>query len=90
MKIQEAMDIIEKKESGFMIHFERRKGSILSSDYFPDKHLGEELISTENEAWELADRFARATKPEEIINIYVIDQNFNPVNNYDSKSIRRR
>ena len=29
MKLQEAMAIIQKKESGFMVHFEERVGSTL-------------------------------------------------------------
>ena len=89
MKMQDALDIIEKKEKGFMVHFEKREGHLLKSDYFPDKHAGEELISTEDEAWELAVKFAKSTSPAEIINIYVIDNNFNPVKDYTLKANAR-
>jgi hypothetical protein len=86
MKLQEALDIINKK--GFMVSFEKRDGSILRSDHFPDKHAGEKLISTEEEAWELANKFANATD-ETYVNIYVIDSTFSPVKNYIKYILRR-
>jgi len=86
--MQEALNIIETKESGFMVHFEKREGGMLSSDYFPDKHAGEELISTLNEAWELAERFAKATN-DTYVNIYVIDHDFYPVEAYEMSILKR-
>ena len=48
MKFQEAIEIINGKENqGYMVHFEEKKGIMLHSDYFPDKHAGEDLIKTE-------------------------------------------
>lgn len=90
MKRKEAMEMInpENKEAGFMVSFEVRERSILRSDHFPDKHAGEELIETEEEAWELARKFANATD-DKYVNIYVTDHTFSPVRGYDSKTIRR-
>jgi len=88
MKLQEALNIIETKENGYMIHFEKREGGILSSDYFPDKHDGEELISTLDEAWELAEKFAKGTD-EFYVNIYVVDHNFYPVEAYERSILKR-
>lgn len=93
MKMKDAMAIIDIAESGFMVTFEKvegESGGILASDHFPDKHAGEPLIKTEHEAWELANRFARATHPDKIVNIYVIEQDFVPVKGYAGKIIRRR
>jgi len=89
MKMNTAMEIINKpKPAGFMVSFEQIKGRLLCSDHFPDKHAGEDLIPTETEAWELAERFADATAPEDVVNIYVIDHDFRPVENYATKKIR--
>ncbi len=88
MKIEEALKIIEDHESGFMISFELREGRLLKSDYFPDKHAGELLIKTEEEAWELAERFADATD-ESYVNIYVIDHTFSPVTRYSEKVLKK-
>lgn len=85
MKLSEAMSIIDKKESGYMVHFEKRNGNILSSDYFPDKN--ENLIKSEDEAWKLAERFANATD-ENHVNIYVIDHNYKPVFGYEKRKLK--
>ena len=74
---------------GFMISFDVVKGNMLHSDHFPDKHAGEKLIKTEDEAWLIARRFASATD-ETYVNIYVIDDSFSPVKNYDLKKLKRR
>lgn len=87
MKMKEAMAIIDAKEKGFMVHFEKVEGGILGSDYFPDKNTGEDLIKTEGEAWELARRFANATSPKEYVNIYVVDNKFYPVSGYERKKL---
>ena len=46
MKLEEALKIIEsdKKDIGFMVHFEKAKGCGYCSGFFPDKHAGEILI----------------------------------------------
>ena len=85
MKLEKALEIIgereekiEFSESGFMVDFERHERPFLRSDHFPDKHGGELLISDEQKAWELAEKFAKATG-DDIVNIYVVDSNFSPV-----------
>ena len=89
MKMQEAMDIINNKPKGFMVSFEWYGDGMLRSDHFPDKHNAEPLIPTEWEAWELADRFARATKGK-TCNIYVTDNTFSPVKDYENRKIINR
>jgi len=89
MKMQEAMDLINNKPQGFMVSFEWFGDGFLRSDYFPDKHAGEELIKYEHEAWELADRFARAMKGK-VCNLYVVGHDFKPVENYKQRYIKNR
>lgn len=90
MKMHEAMRIIrDVKPKGYMVSFERSDGRFLTSDYFPDKHAGEPLIETEEEAWELAQRFAANTTGR-YVNVYVVDRNFAPVPNYKQKIIKNR
>ena len=94
MKYKDALSLIndgekKEKESGFMVSFERREGGMLHSDHFPDKHAGEKLIETEEEAWKLATSFANATDPKIYVNIYVTGADFVPVAFYASKTIRR-
>ena len=89
MKTQDAMDMINNKPKGFMVHFERCGDGFLRSDYFPEKHDGEPLIETEHEAWELANRFAKATKGS-TCNVYVIDHTFSPVKGYKDREIVNR
>lgn len=79
----------KEKTTGFMVHFEKRNGNLLESNYFPDRHAGEKLIKTEEEAWQLAERFAKATTEESVVNIYVIrGDNFTPVSGYRARAIR--
>ena len=96
MKTKDALDIIKKIETkpkfksnkkGFMISFEVIEGHTLRSDHFPDKHANQKLISTEEEAWNLGKRFASATD-NTIVNIYVIDESFNPVKDYSFKILK--
>lgn len=90
MKYEEAMSIIDaNKQKGYMISFEKLDGHILVSDHFPDPHEGEELIKTEEKAWELAKKFANATD-NSYVNIYVTDESFSPVAGYDKKILKRR
>lgn len=91
MKMKEALDFIEGKDNdGFMVAFERKKGNaLLMSDHFPDKHAGEPLIKTEEEAWELAAKFAEAMKGK-VVNVYVIKSDFCPAHNYREKYIHNR
>lgn len=88
MKMAEAMSIINDKPPGYMVSFERHhEGCKLSSDHFPDKHAGEKLIETEQEAWRLAQRFADKMG-NRIVNVYVIGSDFVPVLGYRNRIIR--
>ena len=89
--MKEAMDIINKKpqKKGFMVSFEEVEGCCLKSGHFPDLHEGEPLIKTEKEAWELARKFASKTCGE-MVNIYVVDQTFSPVDGYARQMIKNR
>ncbi len=79
MKMAEALEIMGKDNGGFMVSFEWVKGSILGSDYFPEKYANEELIKTKEEAWVLACRFAEKTF-NRAVNVRVIDANFSLIN----------
>ena len=65
-----------------------KKEWVVFSHHFPDKHGGEPLIKTEEEAWRLANRFASATG-NDIVNIYVVDSQWSPVKDYNLKRIRK-
>lgn len=88
MKMQDALEIINKKPAtGYRVHFERIEGKFLRTDYFPDR--GEDLIATEEEAWQLAHKFAEKTLGE-CVNLYVVDAGFSPVPGYSDKKIKNR
>ena len=90
MKMKDAMKIIEGKAgNGFMVSFEKKRGTMLYSDHVPDMHAGEPLIPTEADAWYMAYQFAKKTVGE-CVNIYVIDHNFKPVSDYKNLEIENR
>lgn len=89
MRMNEAVAIINMERTGYMVHFEHVEGSILRSDHFPDKHAGEALIGTEEEAWVLAAKFAAATVGK-CVNFYVIGSDFRPVPRYAERMIVNR
>ena len=90
MKIQEAMKIIHGAPAGFMVAFEHVDGSILKSDHFPDVRNGEPPIGTEEEAWQLAARFAAKTR-ERCVNVYVIRrEDYTPVPSCHARMIKNR
>ena len=89
MKMQEAMDMINNKPKGYKVAFEWCGDGMLRSAYFPDGGPGDLLIATEHEAWELADRFARATVGK-TCNLYVVDHTHHPVEGYKAREIANR
>ena len=89
MKMQEAIDIMNDKPKGFMVHFEWRDGKFLRGDYFPDKHAGEQLIESEDEAWRMAEKFAKKMQGK-IVNVYVVNSMFCPISNYRERMIMNR
>ncbi len=91
MKLKEAMKIIQdgwvRRLKGYRIHLQKRVNSEWITDYFPDQD--QKPVTSEISAWELARRFAEATKSESaemsdgaIVNIYVVDDLNNPVRFY--------
>jgi len=89
MKIDRAMDIIYGKPKGFMVSFEHLASGMLTGDYFPDKHAGENLIPTVGAAWAMANEFAKKTTGK-CVNIYVTDHDFIPVPGYKNRKIDNR
>jgi hypothetical protein len=87
--MSEARDIINGVPKGFMVAFYHKDGGILRGDHFPDKHGGEPLIPTEEEAWELARLFAERTVGK-CVEIYVTDHAFVPVPGYEARKIVNR
>lgn len=78
----------ELTEKGFMVRFDMHVGGLYYGHYFPDKHLGEELISTEEQAWHVAKLFAAATD-ESYGDIYVIKgEDFTPVKDYAKRKLK--
>lgn len=88
MKYNKVLKIINKK-AGFMVSFEYIKWGTSYPDHFPDKFAGEKLIKTEKKAWKLAEKFANNTKGI-YINIFVVDNNFNPVEGYKDRIIKNK
>jgi hypothetical protein len=91
MKTKEAMEIMDegwvKRLKGFRVHFQQRVDGEWTTDYFPD--MEEKPLPSDISAWELARRFAEATKPEKtegddegVVNIYVVDESENPIKHY--------
>lgn len=72
-----------------MVSFEHAGDGFLRGDHFPDKHAGEELISTEEEAWRLAEAFAKATYGR-CVNIKVVGSDFAPVEGWKERMIKNR
>lgn len=91
MKMEKAMSIINSlpEPRGFMVDFEWLEEGMLRSDHFPDKHAKEPLIEEEKIAWSFAERFAKKMKGQ-VVNVYVVKQDFTPVTGYKEKMIVNR
>lgn len=91
MFLKKFLDLIyaDKKDRGFMVHFERVEGRMLRTDYFPSPDLGQKLIRSEQIAWRLAEEFAKKTVGE-CVEIYVVKHDFSPVAGWQSKRIDNR
>ncbi len=88
MKMQDALNEIHAP-CGYMVHFEWWGDGLLRSDHFPDKGAGEPLIETEDEAWDLAERFSEATKGR-TCDLYVVRDDYTPVVGYKDRRITNR
>ena len=84
MKMAEARQLLVA-HNGFRIHFERREGGMLCSDFFPDRD--EPAIVELEDAWKLAREFA-AVDPSKFVNVYVIQAwDYAPVAGYLSRKL---
>lgn len=89
MKMKSALDIIYRNRGGYMVSFEWLEGKLLRGDYFPEKHSGEHLIATQEEAWELATNFANKTIGD-VVNVRVVDSRFRSVEGFRCRLIKNR
>ena len=91
MKTKEAMKIMDdgwvRRLKGYRVHFQKRVDGEWATDYFPD--MEEKPMPSDISTWELARRFAEATKPEksentdgDVVNVYVVDDAGDPVKHY--------
>jgi hypothetical protein len=89
MRLNEAKKIIYEgiKPRGYRVSFERLDRHILKGDHFPDRD--EPMIQYEEEAWELAAKFAAITKGRNV-NVYVVDDQWRPVPGYEAKIENRQ
>lgn len=82
MKLKDSVKIADqgwiRKRKGYRIHFQKREGAKIVTDYCPGE--GEKLIDSDVVAWRLAWKLVQATAtdgPEigegEIVNVYVVD-----------------
>ncbi len=85
MKMNEALDLINKIPKGFRVRFERAGDGFLRGDCFPE----ESLLPTEKLAWFWAGELAKAA-PGRIVNIYVVDDKNNPLKDYEKREIKNR
>ena len=75
------------KPAGFLVHFEKVVGGMLHSDYLPNVRAGYRPIPDEDEAWNIAEKFAFETSLR-CVNIYVVhSDNFVPVDGYRERMI---
>jgi hypothetical protein len=91
MKARDALKIIDdgwiRRRKGFRVCFQRRADAEWVTDCFPTER--EKPLPSDVATWELARRFAAATKPGtpganegEMVNIYVVDDLGEPVRFY--------
>lgn len=84
MKMLDAKKLMEKA-AGYRVHFERRNGGMLESDYFPERD--EPAIVDLEDAWKLAAQWAKVD-PQVYVNIYVINGfDWCPVPNYQQRRL---
>jgi hypothetical protein len=87
MRLAEALTVIKGPVLGYRVHFEHAGDGLLRSDYFPERD--EPMIEDEEEAWELARKFAARTRGR-CVNLYVVDQSWCPVPGYRYRKIENR
>ena len=91
MKTKDALKITDegwvKKRKGFLVHFQKMVIAELTTDYVPPEEA--KPLDSDVVAWRFAWKLSESTKtdrPEisdgDMINIYVVDEEGNPVNYY--------
>lgn len=75
----------KKKKLGFRVNFSIKDGHILKGDHFPERD--EPMIKTEQQAWKLATEFAHAHP--NAVDIYVVNQDWLPVQGYNQKILNK-
>lgn len=91
MKTKEALKIVDKgwvkKRKGFRVHYQKMENSELITDYVPPEEV--KPLDSDVVAWRLAWKLSESTKTDsseirdgDLINIYVVDEEGNPVNYY--------
>jgi hypothetical protein len=91
MKTKEALKIVDegwvKKRKGFRVHFQQMVNSELITDYVPPQEV--KPLDSDVGAWRLAWKLSETTKTDsteisdgDLINVYVVDEEGNPVNYY--------
>lgn len=87
MRLREATKIIENKK-GYRVHFDEPAWFGFCNDYFPN--FDEEPFDDESIAWLMAEKFAEKTLARGFKNIYVVDENYKPVKNYQNKILNKK
>lgn len=86
MKLEDARRLIADT-AGYRVHFEKRAGGMLASDYFPERN--EPAIKSLEDAWTLAGQWA-GVDPDIYVNIYVVyAHDWTPVSNYNLKKLNQ-
>jgi hypothetical protein len=97
MKARDALKIIDdgwiRRKKGFRVRFQRRTDSEWVTECFPTEE--EKPLPSDIAAWELARRFAAATKSGspgasdgEVVNVYVVDDLGEPVRFYGTNEFK--
>ncbi len=82
MRIKDSVKIVDegwiRRRKGFRVHFQKREGSEIVTDYCPGKE--EKALDSDVVAWRLAWKLVQATATEgpeigegELINVFVVD-----------------
>ncbi len=86
MKILEAKRLMQAA-AGYRVSFEKREGGMLYSDHFPDRD--EPPIVTLDDAWRLAEDWAKVD-PNTYVNVYVVNAlDWVPVDGYNDRKLNR-
>jgi len=96
VKTKKAMEIIDegwlRRPKGFRVHFQKMTDSELVADYVPD--MKDKPLTSDVVAWRLAWKLSEAAKSQDpeikdgdIVNIYVVDDEADPVKFYGTNQL---